>query len=191
MPIAGIGAQSGKPTMTEKEMTAAKDKTIGIAFRSIGNIGGANNMIAGQAQRLAALGYSVDLLGEKVNRRHIAPELGRPVRISRLHVLRRYRYRWFAWQVQRHLQAGRYDFVIGHGHQYWQDVLIMHNCVHLQHELIHGTALDTAGTLAEIHDRIFAARAFKLCIVNSCFMRDELVRRYGLEKQQLPVVYPG
>src|SRR5699024_1290317 len=67
----------------------------------------------------------------------------------------------------------------------------MHNCTHLMHQLMYGAELDPNGSVTEIHDRIFAKQAFELCIANSRFMCDELIKRYGVPAQRMRVVYPG
>ncbi len=166
-------------------------KRIAIVFRGIGDIGGTNNTIADHARALTARGHPVDLLGEKVHKGGVTPDMGRAVRVPRLHALRGYKWRWFAWQAQRRIRAGQYDFVAGHGHHYAQNVLSMHNCLHLTHEIVHGTALNPAGGLAEIHDRIFAGPSFDLCIANSKLMRDDLWQRYDVDPARLRVIYPG
>lgn len=166
-------------------------KRVAIAFRGIGDIGGTNNTIAEHARTLSAQGFAVDLLGEKMNKGGVTADMGNAVRIPRLHALRRYKWRWFAWQAQRRLAAGSYDFVAGHGHHYTQNVLSMHNCLHRTHEIMHGTTLDPAGNLAEIHDRIFAQQTFDLCITNSQLMSDDLVSRYDVDARRMRVVYPG
>jgi UDP-glucose:(heptosyl)LPS alpha-1,3-glucosyltransferase len=166
-------------------------KRIAIAFRGIGDIGGTNNTITDHARYFKRLGHEVDLIGGKVHKGGVSPDMGRAVRIQRLPVLSRYKWRWFAARAQRHIDQHGYDFVAGHGHHYRQHVLSMHNCLHLAHEVLHGGALDPRGTLAEIHDRIFAEDGFRLCICNSKLMRNDLSQRYGVDIDRLPVIYPG
>ena len=166
-------------------------KRIAIVFRGIGDIGGTNNTIADHARHFKALGYKVDLIGEKVHKGGVTPEMGRAIRIARVPLLNRYKWRWFAARAQRTVDRGQYDFVAGHGHNYRQHVLSMHNCLHLTHELVYGRALDARGGLAEIHDRILTARAFEFCICNSHLMREDLAQRYRLDAERLRVIYPG
>ena len=166
-------------------------KRIAIAFRGIGDIGGTNNTITDHARYFQRLGHRVDLIGGKVHKGGVTPDMGRAVRIQRLPMLSRYKWRWFAARAQRHIDRHSYDFVAGHGHHYRQHVLSMHNCLHLAHEMLYGGALDPRGTLAEIHDRIFAEDGFRLCICNSKLMREDLSRRYGVARERLPVIYPG
>ena len=171
-------------------MTPAS-KRIAIVFRGIGDIGGTNNTIADHARYFRALGHDVDLIGEKVHKGGVTPDMGRAVRVRRVPLLSRYKWRWFAARSQKVIDRERYDFVAGHGHHYRQHVLSMHNCLHLAHEVVEGQALDARGTLAEIHDRIFEVDGFKLCICNSKLMQDDLVERYGVARDRLPIIYPG
>lgn len=168
-----------------------KAKRIAIVFRGIGDIGGTNNTIADHARHFRALGHDVDLIGEKVHKGGFTPDMGRAVRISRIPLLGHYKWRWFAARAQQAIDRNNYDFIAGHGHHYRQHVLSMHNCLHLAHEISTGQALDARGTLAEIHDRIFAVDGFRYCICNSKLMQDDLADRYGIARERLPVIYPG
>lgn len=164
---------------------------IAIVFRGIGDIGGTNNTIADHARQFEALGHEVDLIGEKIAPSGLPDGTGHGVRIRRLPLASRYKWRWFAGRAQRVVDQGRYDFVAGHGHHYRQTVLSMHNCLSRAHELVHGEPLRTDRGLAEVHERMFAQRGFARCICNSRLMQDELVARYDIDRADLPIVYPG
>ncbi|MES1926320.1 glycosyltransferase family 4 protein [Salinisphaera sp. T31B1] len=166
-------------------------RRIAIVFRGIGDIGGTNNTIADHARHFRALGYEVDLIGEKVGKGGVTADMGRAVRIPRVLLLGRYKWRWFAARADRVVARNGYDFVAGHGHHTRQQVLSMHNCLHLAHEIVNNTPLVSRGSLVEIHDRILGAGRFHRCICNSQLMQADLSRRYAIEKDRLPVVYPG
>jgi len=166
-------------------------KRIAIVFRGIGDIGGTNNTIADHARYFRALGHDVDLIGEKVRKGGVTADMGRAVRIRRAPLLNRYKWRWFAKRAQKIIDRNCYDFVAGHGHHYRQNVLSMHNCLHLAHEIVEGQTLDARGTLAEVHDQIFSVDGFDRCICNSRLMQDDLAARYGVARERLPIVYPG
>lgn len=164
---------------------------IAIVFRGIGDIGGTNNTIADHARQFEALGYEVDLIGERITAAGLPDGTGHGVRIRRLPLAGRYKWRWFAGRAQAVVDRGHYDFVAGHGHHYRQHVLSMHNCLHRAHELVHGQPIHASHGLVNIHDRIFAERGFTYCICNSKLMQDELVSRYGVARDNLPIIYPG
>lgn len=164
---------------------------VAIVFRGIGDIGGTNNTIADHARALTQLGYNVDLIGEKIHKGGVTPDMGHGVRIRRLPLLKSRRWRYFADRADACVARENYNFVIGHGHNLQQSVLSMHNCLHLAHEVIHGGSLDARGTLADVHDDLFARGRFGLCICNSRLMQRDLAQRYGIDEAQLSVVYPG
>lgn len=164
---------------------------IAIVFRGIGDIGGTNNTIADHARAFVDAGYHVDLIGEKVHRGGVSPDMGHGRRIRRLPLFKRWRWKYFADRADAIVARGGYDFVAGHGHHRRQDVLSMHNCLHLAHEAVYGKALETAGTLAEIHDDILTQKAFSVCICNSRLMQNDLALRYGIDTARLPIVHPG
>lgn len=164
---------------------------IAIVFRGIGDIGGTNNTIAEHARQFEALGHQVDLVGQRIDAAGLPDGTGRGVRVRRLPLVGRYKWRWFADRAQRLVDRGDYDFVAGHGHHYRQTVLSMHNCLPRAHELVHGESLRLDRGLAEVHERIFARRGFTRCICNSRLMQDELAGRYGIDRADLPIVYPG
>lgn len=164
---------------------------IAIVFRGIGDIGGTNNTIAEHARQFESLGHEVDLIGENIDASGLPDGTGRGVRVRRLPLASRYKWRWFADRAQRLVDRGGYDFVAGHGHHYRQTVLSMHNCLQRAHELVHSEPLRPDRGLAEVHERIFAQRGFARCICNSRLMQDELVARYGIDRADLPIVYPG
>lgn len=166
---------------------------VAIVFRGIGDIGGTNNTIADHARALTQLGYDVDLIGEKIHKGGVTPDMGRGVRIRRLPLLKSRRWHYFARAADRHVASQRYDFVAGHGHNVKQHVVSMHNCLDLAHEAIHGTALppDDRSGLADIHDAIFASDRFAFCICNSRLMQADIAWRYGVSPERLPIIYPG
>lgn len=177
--------------MTRSAAKPGHRPRVAIVFRGIGDIGGTNNTIADHARALTAQGYAVDLIGEKVHRSGVTPDMGRPCRIRRLPLFKKHRWRWFAARADAMVCAGRYDFVAGHGHHTRQTVLSMHNCLHLTHEYTTGQALDPRGGLAEIHDAIFAEGRFVSCICNSTLMQDDIATRYSVDRARLPIVHPG
>lgn len=164
---------------------------IAIVFRGIGDIGGTNNTIGHHARELVRQGYDVDLIGEKIHKGGVTPDMGRGIRIRRLPLLTSMRWRYFARRADAWLKSHDYDFVAGHGHNVNQNVLSMHNCLHLTHEIIKGSKIRRSDHLAEIHEKIFAADTFSACVCNSRLMQADLAGRYNVSLDRLPVIYPG
>ncbi len=72
-----------------------------------------------------------------------------------------------------------------------QDVLCLHNCVHLAHKLIHGCPAPANHVMARIHGELLSGEHFRLLIANSNMMRRDIVGRFRIEPERVEVVYPG
>jgi UDP-glucose:(heptosyl)LPS alpha-1,3-glucosyltransferase len=72
-----------------------------------------------------------------------------------------------------------------------QDVLCLHNCVHLAHEMIHGCPAPANHVMARIHGELLSGGYFRLLIANSNMMRQDIVGRFRIEPERVEVVYPG
>ena len=165
------------------------NKKIAIVYRNMAGISGTPNTIYAHARYLTELGYDVELVGERIDPDRLENQI--TVRkIRRLPVVSRQRAAWFAWWAGHLLRSG-YDFIAGHGHHLWQDVLSMHNCLRLTHECIYGDAMSTPDPDTVLQDRILSRQAFSLCIANSELMRQDLIQRYAIPAEKIQVVYPG
>jgi UDP-glucose:(heptosyl)LPS alpha-1,3-glucosyltransferase len=72
----------------------------------------------------------------------------------------------------------------------YQDILYIHNCVHLAHELIEKKPLPADHEVGRIHEAIFKEGKFKLLICNSHMMKNDLVKRFNLDPSIVEVIYP-
>lgn len=101
-----------------------------------------------------------------------------------------FRRKFYQARVSSWIKSHRPDLVIGHGDIIEQDVLFIHNCVHLAHELIEKKPLPLNHEVGRIHEEIFRANKFKLLICNSELMKNDLVSRFGIPAEKAVVVYP-
>lgn len=164
-------------------------KRIAIIYRNIAGLSGTPNTIIDHAAYLSALGFRVDLVAEKFDRSRIGLSPENLVKVSRLPVFKKWRLHWFARKAD-NLVRREYDFAAGHGHNIYQDVLSLHNCIRLAQEKTYGRAI--AGDLnALLQDEIFRRREFKFCIANSNLMRTDLIERYSVPAEKIKVIYPG
>ena len=102
-----------------------------------------------------------------------------------------WRRRWYNWQIQRLRSSLSPDITVGHGDIQKQDVLTLHNSVFLASELIHGKALDPKSEMAQTHGPILTQQSFKKMIANSRLMKDDTIKRFGVPKEKIEVVYPA
>jgi UDP-glucose:(heptosyl)LPS alpha-1,3-glucosyltransferase len=101
------------------------------------------------------------------------------------------RRKFYDWQVQLWIKWHKPDLVVGHGDLSQQDVLCLHNSVHLAHELIHGTPLPETAEMWPIHTPQLRDKRFKHLIANSHLMKNDLVSRFGIAENLISVVYPA
>lgn len=101
------------------------------------------------------------------------------------------RRQFYSWQVLLWSKYFKPDLVVGHGDLAQQDVLCLHNCVHLAHELIHGTQLSENAEMYPIHTPQLKNHRFKHLIANSHLMRNDLAQRFKIPLEDMSVVYPA
>lgn len=170
-------------------MSPVKRPSIAIAARNIAGYGGATTIILEHARRLTDDGWDVHLFGERLDEGRVSPTGGRRHRLFRLPFARTFRRRLFSAAVGL-LTRGRFDVIHGHGDLLAQDVLTLHNCVHLAHERIHGGRPPDAGVF-RLHRRLLESRPFRRLIANSALMRDDVASRFGVPADDITIVYPG
>lgn len=135
-------------------------------------------------------GDSAFAIAETMNHGLIKEFGGTPVKTLRWPVSGFLRRKFYQSQVNRWIRKHRPDIVVGHGDIEDQDILFIHNCVHLAHELIEKTPLPPGHEVGRIHERILRKGAFKLLICNSQMMKDDLVKRFKIPEEKAVVVYP-
>nr|WP_299241708.1 glycosyltransferase family 4 protein [uncultured Halomonas sp.] len=162
-----------------------------IAIRQIAKSTGTTRNAFEQAAALKELGYRVVILTERGK-----PELTRQagagfVRLRRWPFKGPFRRFWFNRRVQAWCKRHRPALLVSHGDAESQDIVYMHNCVHLASQQIHGRALPKGHEVAAIHDHVLSQGRFKRIAVNSRMMANDFKHRYGLASHQLEVSYPG
>ncbi len=164
---------------------------IALVCRRVSGLSGTTTTILEHAKRLSALGWSVHIFGEDLDRQALR-SAG-----AQAHIIQGWPWgsflkrRLFAVVCGRSLARGGYDLVHGHGDILEQDILSLHNCVHAAHEAVHGAPLPVDSGVGRIHERILRDGRFRLLIANSRLMQDEVVRRFGVPRGKTEVIYPG
>ena len=136
------------------------------------------------------LGHTPFAIAEKINGELIRESEGIPVKTYRFPISGYMRRRFYQWQVERWISKHHPDLIIGHGDILHQDILFIHNCVHLAHELIENKPLPSSDEVGRIQTDIFTKGSFKRLVCNSELMKDDLVARFGLDPAKAVVIYP-
>lgn len=102
-----------------------------------------------------------------------------------------FRRKWYDFHTRRLINKIKPDLIIGHGDLQNQDVLCLHNSVHLASELIHGKELPANAEMFKIHTPILREKKFKHIIANSNLMKNDLHKRFDIPLKDITVVYPA
>lgn len=170
----------------------ADRRRVAVVARRITGLSGVTILIREHAVRAVAAGWETDVYGERIDRRAITGADANPVELRR-GWFRKSSAAWFA-DAAAAATRGKYAIVHGHGDALDQDVMSLHNCIHAVHEAVHGVPLDPKappGEAARLHERQLRDGRFRRLIANSKLMRDDVVRRFGVDPTRVTVVYPG
>jgi UDP-glucose:(heptosyl)LPS alpha-1,3-glucosyltransferase len=166
-------------------------KSIAIDARTLLGCTGASAIVLEHARFLVDRGFKVDIYSEKTD-----PELARsvgasPVIVKSFGFTDYQKRKSFALRVQKAIEKGLYDLVIGNGGLLKQDVVFLHNLVHLAHELIPGESTKKINTVGRLHADFLSSASFRLLIANSNMMKNDLMNRYNIPKNKIVTMYPG
>ncbi|MFH1379867.1 MAG: glycosyltransferase family 4 protein [bacterium] len=166
-------------------------KKIAVIARNISGKTGTSNTILKQAQWLAEKNWDVTLIGSRINKElithpYIHTKYIPDVRIGS-YLKRRVFAAWAGLLTRNH----RFSLVHGHGDSLSQDLLSLHNCVHKTHEELYKDNSRLHSGAAKIHALQLQHKKFKYLIANSKLMKDDLINRYNIFKDDITVIYPG
>lgn len=100
------------------------------------------------------------------------------------------RRKLFSWQAARLVRKLKPDLTVGHGDIHEQDVLFLHNCVHLANELIEGRPLSKDHEMYRAHTPMLRTHS-GLIAANSQLMKKDLVERFQKDPRKIEVIYPA
>jgi UDP-glucose:(heptosyl)LPS alpha-1,3-glucosyltransferase len=164
---------------------------VAIAIRQLKGNTGAVRHARVQVRLFHRLGAEVDVYSESLDRQAVRESGGIPHPLPGWPLGGYWRRRLFNSRVLRRIHRKSYDLVIGHGDIMEQDVLCLHNCVHLAHELIHGRAADANHVICRLHGELLSRKDFRLLVANSNLMRDDITRRFDIDPERVGVVHRG
>jgi UDP-glucose:(heptosyl)LPS alpha-1,3-glucosyltransferase len=162
-----------------------------IGVRTLKGGTGASAIVLNTASYLHHIGYEVDVYANKLNENLIKNYGLNPIKINTFGFGDYGKRKSFANKFEKVIKSKKYDIVIGHGDVFTQDILFLHNVVHLAHQLIPNESDKKIKTVGKIHDEIFKRGNFKHVVANSMMMKQEIISRYNIEENKIKVIYPG
>ncbi|MEZ4871814.1 MAG: glycosyltransferase family 4 protein [Bdellovibrionales bacterium] len=152
--------------------------------------GAARNTLE-QTRMFRSLGWEPHVFAEFINKENIEQSGGIPHKVFAWPLSNYKRRLLFAKNTERKIEKGDFDLVLGHGEIFNQDVLFLHNCVHLANELVKGKPLPKNHPVGQIHEKILTEQKFKLVVCNSNLMKADLHKRYQIPLEKLVTIHPG
>lgn len=171
--------------------TAARPHIAMVARNGRGQTGSVNKILD-HARRFTRHGWKVTVAANRIDRAALAKDGidGRHLRESWLPFLK-VRRSAFERRAERWLAGQRFDLVIAHGDLLVQDVLHVHNCVHLAHEILEGRPPGPDHDGAAFHHALLTGQHFRVLIANGELMRQDLIRRFAIPAERIRVIHPG
>jgi UDP-glucose:(heptosyl)LPS alpha-1,3-glucosyltransferase len=171
---------------------------IALTHMRCARVGGTETFLNQLAVHLIETGHEVTI----VCRSHEGPPHAgvRMVQLRRRVLLASRRILAFAQDVERHLKDHSYDLVVGLGRTWSQDVIRLGGGCHATylehaHAHVHVGAkrwLDRLGskhrTILDIEARALTPGAYRRIVVNSQFVKDDLVRRYDVDQEAIRLI---
>jgi len=162
-----------------------------LAIRQAQRQTGAVRHAMEQGACLRAMGFRVLVLAERGSRQELS-EVGCELRkVLRWPIKGLQRRLFFDWMVQRRVQSLQPEVFISHGDARSDDLLFMHNCLHLEAERIPCSSPSVPLEALRFHHRVLTQSRFRYLVANSELMRADLIRRFRLAAARVRVFHQG
>lgn len=97
----------------------------------------------------------------------------------------------FARKADQFIHRQDYDLVVGHGDNLEQDILYLHNCIDLAHELMYEKSIDQDTPMHILHSMILEQGQYQRVAANSQLMKSDLMERFHIPEDKIDIVYPA
>lgn len=165
--------------------------TVLIAVRILKTTqSGTPRLVLQHTRYLSNKGCKVYVVAQRINKKAIKAHGGVPVKVPIWPVKGYFHRKFFALQTRILQKFYKPDLTLGHGDIFDQDVLYLHNCIHLAHELTQGSPLDANNAVGRIHAKQLTEQKFKLLVCNSKMMQQDVMTRFAVPESKLKVIYP-
>lgn len=166
---------------------------VAISSKNFSGHTGSARIIRELARGFTGLGDSVDIVGNTLNKEAARACGARPVELVNFAFLKKLSREAYMEKHLSYMEKAAYDLRVGNGDEAAQDILLLHNCVNLYYELVHGTQVGDAAVrdVSAIHGKILKERLFKKMVANSELMKRDIAGRYGVPADLVTVIHPA
>jgi UDP-glucose:(heptosyl)LPS alpha-1,3-glucosyltransferase len=166
-------------------------RVAALAIRQFCRQTGAVRHAMEQVACLQAMGFRVLVLAERASSDALAQSGCEWIRIPRWPIKGLQRRIMFDWIVQRQVRRLQPALFISHGDTHSNDLLFMHNCLHLEAERVPMIAGSAPTDALRFHERVLKGSRFRYLVANSQLMKNDLVRRFTLDADRVRVFHQG
>ena len=166
-------------------------RSVAIVKRNFNGFTGAVRTIQEHIRCFHQLGYKVDIYGENIDDKMVAEIDATSYKVGFWPLVGNRGRPYFNWRTGRLINAKSYDLVFGHGEVIKQDVVFLHNCRHFAWELIYGEKLPGNDAVGRMHRRVLESQNFRLLMVYTRLMKNDICSRFGVPSEKIEVMYPG
>ncbi|MCB0350328.1 MAG: glycosyltransferase family 4 protein, partial [Bdellovibrionales bacterium] len=170
-------------------MSLNMKKRAAIVIRQLKKTTGAARNALEQVRLFHSLGYDVTVIGDQLDENLIKKNHGTCITIGQFPISGIWRRKYFAWRADKICKNGQFDIVIGHGDHFQQDILVLHNLVHLQSELVEKVAVSPSYDVGIMHTNIIKKSAYRLIIANSKIMKNDLINRFHVPSEKIEICF--
>ncbi len=165
--------------------------SVAIVKRNFIGFTGAVRTVQEHTRCFRGLGFNVDIFSENIDHAMVYQLGAVPKKVGFWPLVGNRGRPYFNWRVSRLIDTKQYDLVFGHGEVIGQDIVFLHNCRHLAWELIYGEKLPDHDAVGRIHRRILETQNFRLLMVYTHLMKNDICTRFGVPQEKIEVMYPG
>ena len=166
-------------------------RTVAIVKRNFFGFTGAVRTVQEHIRCFRRLGYQVDIYSENIDSLMTSGVRANACKIGFWPLTGNRGRPYFNWRAGRLFKAKNYDMVFGHGEVVHQNVMFLHNCRHYAWELIYGEKLPESDAVGRMHRRVLESQKYRLLMVYTHLMKNDICARFGVPREKIEVVYPG
>lgn len=166
---------------------------IAISTKNFSGHTGSSRIIGELSRGFISHGHNVDIIGNTLNKKAVITCGANPVEIKKFWFAKKLARRDYMEKHLNYVRKSGHSLYIGNGDEARQDILILHNCVNLCHEIVNGASVGDAAIrdVSGIHRHILKNRLFSKMIANSQLMKNDISKRYGVAPELINVIHPA
>jgi UDP-glucose:(heptosyl)LPS alpha-1,3-glucosyltransferase len=165
---------------------------VAIVQKDLKNLrSGVARIVLSELHAVSEQGGDAILICERLNRSIFKMPGVRVIKVIRWPFKGYFRRKFFEYQANFWIRRLNADVSVAHGDVADVDLCFIHNCVHLEHELLYKKPLPAGHDVGRIHAEVLTKKRFKKLICNSNVTREDVTQRYAMKDRPVEILYPS